>query len=134
MLYPFWLAEGMATNFEPPDPAKNFGPHAENPSRHSLLTQSYQAGRLMPTADFILMTQLPLKDLARTAELYSQAWGFFQFLYKKHPDQLREFLVKLSRLPRGPRPVDALKREFEEAFGPVDAIDRQWQIYLKFLH
>lgn len=131
--YPFWLAEGLATNFETDDPAANFGPYFDNVERRKLLIDLQADGRMMKLDDFITMVTLPTDDAQRVSELYAQAYGLFQFLFKKRHDQMQQYLEKLSKIPPGDRHVKALRAEFIDAFGPIRTVEDQFTTWIRLM-
>ena len=133
VFYPFWLAEGLATNFETDDPAANFGPYFDNVERRKLLTDMQGDDKLMKLDKFVTMTTLPVNDAQRVSELYAQAYGLFQFLFKKRHDQMRKYLEKLSKIPPGNRQVNALRAEFIDAFGPIDTVEDQFTTWIRLM-
>lgn len=134
-MYPFWVTEGLATNFETDDPGKPFGPMHENPDRSRLLVQAHTQGQLMPLKDFVALHQLP--DSAAEAEavaiLYSQAWGTFRFLFRYKADPTRDYLRALAEAEPGPREPEQLRAEFIEAYGRLDVIEKMLDNYFKRL-
>lgn len=134
-MYPFWVTEGLATNFETDDPSKPFGPMHDNLNRSRLLIEAHSQDRLMPLADFVALHQLP--DSASQAEsvaiLYSQAWGTFRFLFRYKADQTRDYLRALAEAEPGPREAEQLRAEFIEAYGRIDTIEKLLENYFKRL-
>jgi len=131
VMYPFWLAEGLATNFETDDPAAAFGPFFDNPERRNLLSQTFEAGNLMPLGQFAILVNPPTDDADRISQLYAQAYGLFQFLFKKRHNQMRQYLRTLSEIESGQRSKAQLEKEFADAFGPIDELERQFHTWLR---
>jgi len=132
VMYPFWLAEGLATSFETFD-ADTTALTADNPVRRADLLAALQSGRLVPLTDWVAMTTLPSADRPTAVALYGQSWGFWQFLLRTRPAALRRYMHALARLPMGRRLPRQLRGEFVEAFGPLDAVEADWQRYLRDL-
>jgi hypothetical protein len=95
VMYPFWLSEGLACNFETADASKPFGPYMDNAGRRQRLLEAHGAGRLMGLESFVSLTRLP-SDPGAVADLYSEGFGLFQFLFRKRHEQMRRYLVKLA--------------------------------------
>ncbi len=131
VMYPFWLVEGLATNFEAADPTANFGPHIENTSRRKMLKECMAANRLPTFNDLLVVTKPPTENLQLTNDLYNESWALFQFVYKKHQDQLRTYVQNLAKGPKGPRTEDQLRQDFRTAFGQIGDIEFEWRLYTK---
>ncbi len=129
VMYPLWLAEGLATNFEAGADGKvGFG--KISPLRRERLLRLAADGRLMALDKFAVLCQAG-GDQHKNAELYAQAWGLFNYLYANRRPQLAAYLKDLRRLPPGEQTPSQLLREFSDAFGDVSALQVQ---YLHFLH
>lgn len=129
-MYPFWFSEGLATNFETNNPNEPFGPMHDNLGRRKVLTDALAAGRLAPLEQFI--TDPPPKS-NRNGEVsvaYAQAWGLFRFLLRYRKDQMRRYLDTLHSAPLGRRDRPTLRREFTDAFGPIDQVQKLWDRHL----
>ncbi len=132
-MYPFWLSEGIATNFETVDPAAPFGPHHDNPGRRRLLTKAWEAEALLPMDAFIVMVRPPVEDERRLAVAYSQAWGLFRFLLKYRRAELQDYLDAIAAGPRGERSPQQRREAFDDAFGELSRIEREFELYVKRL-
>jgi hypothetical protein len=118
--YPFWLSEGLATNFEAEDSAA----HGDS-VRASRLRELARRGNLMPLEDLIVLTR-PAGDAAEIWAQYLQAWGLFRMLVQNHPDQMRKYLANLASMSPGRRSREAIAAEFTTAFGTVESVQGQW--------
>lgn len=128
--YPFWLTEGLATNFEADGQACGLG---QVSSRHrGRLAQARAAGRLLPLARFAGMADPPAGDDGALRDAYAQAWALFAYLLQRRPGALREFLRFPASLPGGPADGEFLRR-FEAAFGPADSVQREYLAYVDTL-
>ena len=132
-MYPFWLSEGIATNFETVDPAAPFGPHHDNLGRRRLLTEAWRAEALLPIDEFITMVRPPVEDEQRLAVAYSQAWGLFRFLLKYRRAELQDYLDAIAGGPPGERSPEQLREAFDDAFGDLGRIEREFELYVKRL-
>jgi len=128
VMYPFWVSEGLATNFEF-DWSADLGPGPGSTTRHKCLVEAHTAGQLMPLRSFILQTSVPA-DVSIGRRYYAQAWAFFQFLLEQRGSDLRTYLQRTSRLRPGRRDSAALLREFTEAFGPPESLEPSWKAFL----
>ena len=132
VMHPFWLSEGMATNFELLPPATEIGPHRINSGRKVELVEARRNGRLEPLARFIIRHR-PSAELARAKAEYAQAWALFRFLFRTEPQKLNRYMKKLAAMKPGRRPPQKLAEEFIEVFGPTaplqQAFDRRIGLY-----
>ncbi len=132
VMYPFWVSEGLATNFEADSlEALEFG--GDNPSRRRQLRRVTSGDRLIDLEEFVGFTRLVPGNGHEPRDVYAQAWGLFNFLYNYRPAQLRQYLAALARLEPGRRSERTLRAEFEAAFGPIESIELAWRRYLQGL-
>jgi hypothetical protein len=132
-MYPFWVSEGLATNFEFEWLA---GPGFTNCStaRHDCLVKTHAAGDLVPLRQFVVQTKVPA-SASRSRRYYAQAWAFFQYLLTERNAYSEGAL--LSRAPDGNLsvasparvaerlnrqfPMDRSRQYFTFVYGVVDA-------------
>lgn len=128
VMYPMWVSEGLATNFESAGPA-----HASavpsNPARVRCLADALAAEQIVPLRQFVVQTRVPA-DARESRHHYAQAWALFRFMLTEHPENLRTYLSRTANLPAGRRDEDALLREFVEAFGTPEALETAWQAFV----
>lgn len=129
VLYPLWLAEGLATSFEADDDGR-FGFGRDNAPRRRTLLAAHAHHRLLPLRRFVAMDRLGEKGQTAARRQYAQAWGLFHFLSRERPEQLRQYLRSLRGLEEDWRDPATLRREFVEAFGPIDQMERDWRGWL----
>lgn len=127
VMYPFWISEGLAANFE----TLEQGFAGPNPDRQRRRMEDYRAGRLADLNEFILHALPPCHDKDASAAAYAQAWGLVRFLYHRDPVAFRRHLYTLACRPHGERPRAALQKEFGNAFGTMETVTRDWE---RFLH
>jgi len=132
VMYPFWVSEGLATNFEA-DSLTVSGLARENPARSRRLAEAHAAGRLTPLGKFVVFTGLPVGDSERCHDLYAEAWGLFRFLFTTRREQLKAYLGQLAQLQPGWRDEQTLRDQFESAFGPVEKLRGPWERFLEAL-
>lgn len=128
VMYPFWVSEGLATNFEFEGP---MGGGFENCStaRRDCLLKSCAAGELTPLAEFVVQTNVPA-GAAQSRRYYAQAWAFFQYLLTERSENLRHYLHVVAALSPGRRRSDVLLREFTNAFGTPEEMEPSWDAFL----
>jgi hypothetical protein len=123
-----WLSEGLAMNFETVSPeGGKFG--ADNALRRQRLATAHRQSRLRPLDEFLLITEVSGTD-ERCDDLYAQSWGLVNFLFKRDPAAFRSYLQSLALRPHGKRPAAALRREFVNAFGPLETVNTAWLAFL----
>jgi hypothetical protein len=128
VMYPFWVSEGLATNFEF-DSLTGTGFEGSSTSRRAYLVRTYAAGELMPLPQFVVQTSAPA-DICQSRRQYAQAWAFFRCLLTERSELLRTYLRRAAGLPPGPRSARMLLREFTEAFGAPESIEDSWYAFL----
>jgi len=133
VMYPLWVSEGLATNFES-DTLAGIGVAGENPPRQRQLLRAYASGRLMPLEDFITLVNIRPGGPYSANDLYAQSWAFFRFLFKTRQAALREYLTTLAQLEPGPRSTYTMQQEFTDAFGSLERLEQAWNRYLMSLH
>jgi hypothetical protein len=123
---PLWLAEGLACYCEPTADGAWQGIGAPNPNRQRQLAAN--GGQI----------KLPLRNLlswnggtqAGTAlQAYAQSWALFRMLMEERPADLRRYL----ELIRERRTADHRLTDFQQAFGDVKVVERQYARYLRSL-
>ncbi len=121
VMYPLWVTEGLATNFEV-GARKRMG---ENGPRCSRLIDARAGCEITPLAELAVATRVPAdRDDAR--QLYAEAWGLFRFLLDSRAAELKRYLESAARMPEGRRSPEAMKAEFESAFGPIGKLEQSW--------
>ena len=98
VMYPLWVTEGMATNYELGAP----GDEASNPIRCPHLRESLNRADL-PTLDgLVTQTRVPGSG-GQAVRAYAQAWAMFRFVFQTRPAELKRYLAALAALPAGRR-------------------------------
>ena len=80
VMYPLWIAEGLATNLES-DYADGVGVAMDNRAGLQLRRANCN-GRLMPLDSFVNLVEIPSGGAEIANDMYAQAWGMFNFLFK----------------------------------------------------
>jgi hypothetical protein len=128
VMYPFWVSEGLATNFEF-DWLAGPGPASCSTARRSGLVKMYVSGELVPLRQFVIQTEAPA-SAAHSRRYYAQAWAFFQYLLTQRSESLRSYLHQIAILPPGRRAAMVLLREFTDSFGSPDEIENSRNAFL----
>jgi hypothetical protein len=127
-MYPLWISEGLATNFEF-DGTGSAGLVHCNTARCNGLLEAYAAGELAPLRQFVVQTTVS-PDLHAGRRYYAQAWGFFQFILAEHPESLRIYLHQVAKDQSDHRDAAGTLAEFTEAFGSPEALEESWKAFL----
>jgi hypothetical protein len=128
VMYPLWVSEGLATNFEFDGTGSVALEYGNMARRHGLL-EAYAAGELVPLRQFVIQTTVA-PDLQVGRRIYAQAWGFFQFILAEHPTSLRIYLQCMANDPPAHRDAATMLTEFTEAFGSPDTLEESWKAFL----
>ena len=128
VMYPLWVSEGLATNFEF-DGTGTAGLEHPNPARCKGLVGAYATGGLIPLREFVVQTAVP-PDVQVGRRCYAQAWGFFQFIVTERAESLRTYLCRLAQEHLERRDSSGLLVEFTEAFGPPETLEASWNAFL----
>ena len=132
-LAPFWLSEGLATNFEPLQGHRRFGPQHDNPRRRRALVEARDGQMLTPLGDFVTLTEARTQDAERLRADYAQAWGLFHYLFQHRHNDLRRYLQAQASIRPGRRTAEALRDEFAAAFGRMGTLEDQWMRWVRRL-
>jgi hypothetical protein len=132
VMYPLWVSEGIATAYETALLAALPIGQVDNPGRRERLVAAQREGRLAPWEDFILMTHAPEDPDVRN-DFYAQSWGLVNFLMQADRASFGRYLGVLANLYPGRRPAAAMRREFDESFGGVTALESGWLRYMERL-
>jgi len=128
VMYPLWISEGLATNFEF-DGTGSVGLEHCNMARCNGLLEAYATGELVPLRQFVVQTTVA-PDLHLGRRIYAQAWGFFQFILAEHPESLRLYLQRVAKNHLDHREAATMLAEFTEAFGSPDTLEESWRAFL----
>lgn len=128
VMYPLWVSEGLATNFEF-DGSVNTGIEQGNTARCGGLLEAYAAGELIPLRQFVVQTSVP-PDMQVSRRYYAQAWGFFHFILTERPEHLRTYLRRLADLRPVRRDAGTMLTEFTAAFGAPETLEDSWHRFL----
>lgn len=124
--YPFWLTEGLATNFETENAKAAFGPDHEFDPRRKDFDAIKEAGRLLPLEVLVQLLNVPGDDEATADVMYAQSWSLFRHLFRYRKADLAEFFRDFQREPPGRLGPKRQLELFRARFGDVDALERTW--------
>jgi len=130
---PFWLSEGLATNFEADDSRSAFGPDFENAGRREKFTEYHNDEKLIPLRSFITISDTSTMDGERADILYQQTYAFFRWLYRFRGDELAQYIRRFAQSPEedgalaaGDLTTSEHLKIFESIFGPVESVEKKW--------
>lgn len=129
--YPFWLTEGLATNFETESREGAFGPESEVGRREAELERVNEEGRLITLRQFVQLTEVPGESSELAETMYPQAYSLFGHAARYDRGALRGIIEDLNNEPAGEIEPARLLELFERHFGDVDAYERRWLRRLK---
>jgi hypothetical protein len=124
--YPFWLTEGLATNFETERPSNAFGPDHEFDPRRRDFDAIKDTGRLLPLEVLVQMLNVPGDDEATADVMYAQSWSLFRYLFRYRKADLAEFFRDFLREPPGRLGQKRQLELFQARFGDIAALERTW--------
>jgi len=132
-VYPLWLSEGLATNFEADDRVEgDFGFGAHNKDRRQAKQEAVRKDALMPLRVLIAADGVvpqggqPGPEALKT--FYAQSHVLVQWIARHRTAELRLYLRALREAP-AVVPAERrrnFERVFEAVFGPIDAVERVW--------
>lgn len=128
VMYPIWVSEGLATNFECGG-LRTGNALPCNTARSSSLATACAAGELVPLRQFIVQTRVPA-DIEASRSHYAQAWAFFRFLLTQYPENLQEYLYREANQPAGRRDVNVMLSRFTDAFGTPESLEQAWNAFV----
>ncbi|TWT66723.1 hypothetical protein Pla123a_46100 [Posidoniimonas polymericola] len=126
---PLWLVEGMAIYFEAPDLSSGRGWRGIGKVNRPRLQEFQRGARGWDSERLraLVTSDQRLRDPNTAASAYAEAWALNYFLIKQRPDAYRSYLKYLAGLaPFGELPENQRIRDFEEYFGPIDDLSRDF--------
>ena len=127
--YPFWLTEGLATNFEA-DYSRAYGLGPKDCCYRGRLLEAKAAGRWIPLPQFAAMADVHGGSDQATRDAYAQAWGLFRYLLLRKPQQLTRYMSSLSATGLWDHGPQSLDRRFVGAFGPIGPLEADYQRFI----
>ena len=125
--YPFWLTEGLATCFEPPDPRRAFGPDIASETREAEWDRVLDEGKQMPLRQLVGLVGLDhAHNNEEAAVAYAQAYALFRYLFRYEREALAAYFRDIQREPAGRISPKRQVELFEARFGDIEALERQW--------
>lgn len=133
---PLWFSEGIAVYFETPDVSSARGWRTIGEVNRPRLTRFHDYLRSRPADS--LQTLVAGDDRFRNAnqglDAYAEAWALTYFLINQRREEYVKYLKVLSAKPPMIWDDEATRlAEFEDAFGPFDALDREFLRYIRRL-
>jgi len=132
VMYPLWVSEGLAANFEI-DTQGTIGPTATNALRTRHLARAAENKQVVPIKQWVATSRIPLGRPQQINAIYGQAWAFFRFLHEQHKPQLKNYLALMAQQQPGRRSDQALYADFTDTFGDPSEMEAAWDQYVKKL-
>ena len=128
---PMWLTEGLAIYFETPDFDSSSGWRTAGIVHRERLRRFRDfAGerRQMNSLESLIRNDDRLREPARAADAYAEAWALTYFLVKRRPEQYARYVVALQQRPRlvWSMPDERLAL-FRECFGDLAEVERDFR-------
>lgn len=138
---PFWLVEGLATQFETPPGAYGAGLGAINQRRLGDFLRASDQGRSLQTPRLLSVEHLCFANPAewpahlQMSDLYAEAWALVYYLRRSNPDGFGQYMAALrQRRPDLPVTRQQERQAFEQAFGPADSnFTAKWLQFMRKL-
>jgi hypothetical protein len=124
--YPFWITEGIATNFETTNYRKTFGPSEDNDRRLLTFDDHRDAERLLPLEELIALNEISSASAERADVVYAQTYAFFRYAYRYHQHELAQYLRDLRAEPAGEVTPERHREMFTARFGDPAVVERVW--------
>jgi hypothetical protein len=124
--YPFWITEGVATNFETTDYRKRFGPSVESEARADAFERYRRDDQLLPLRELIVLNEIADVSAQRADVIYAQTWAFFAYAYRYQREELALYLRDLRREAAGEVTPERHLAMFTARFGDPAAVERVW--------
>ncbi len=131
---PLWLVEGMAMFFEVPagTTGRWGGVGAVNHNRLEQFLSYVQEGRPQDSLRQLIASDDRIRQLDQAVAAYAESWALTYYLVRTQARRYFEYLQHLGKKPylwQG-SPEERV-REFEQFFGPIEAVDAELVKYMK---
>ncbi len=132
-LAPFWLSEGLATNFESKTSQGAFGPDFENERRRASFEELLRNDQLLPLSELLAVTDATTVNNDRAEILYQQTYALFRWLYRFRRQELSAFFKRYAlhanekdALPYGKLTEQQHLDAFTKTFGNIPNLEKRW--------
>jgi hypothetical protein len=126
---PRWFSEGIAMYSETPDLKNPRGWKSMGSINRPRLSRfhEYVARRPQGSLASLISNDKRFTDTENALDAYSEAWALTYFLIQKYPKQYAAYLKKLSAKEQLHWDDAATRmKEFQEAFGDLEEVDREF--------
>jgi len=124
--YPLWVSEGLATAFETDRTGGAFGPDHEHEQRREVFEEMLADDRLVPLEKLVSWSEVPSSHRTVVNAMYHQSYALVTWMSRFRRDELREYLLHMRELTPGTLTPRRHLELFEDAFGPVERLERAW--------
>jgi hypothetical protein len=125
--YPIWISEGLATGFETDEPHAAFGPDHDYAGRRDHFDELAAADDLLPLRELVTITSIDATNSANVDRIYHQSYSLVRWMTRTRKQQLRAYLMRMRDQPPGKLSAQQHVVIFEDAFGPIDRVERAWR-------
>lgn len=130
---PPWVSEGLAVFFETPDFSSGAGWGAIGKvNKYNLIHyRDYKTRRPINSLLQLLSDDDRFRNAAKMQDAYAECWALNYYLIKKKPKEYSEYLKFLSK-QKPLEETDPKQRivDFQEHFGDIKALDRDFQKFI----
>jgi len=130
---PFWLSEGLATNFETTNSQSAFGPDFDDPIRQAAFRKYLTQNNLLTLNSLVQITDATHADRKQADILYQESYAFFHWLFRFHRKELATLFQKYAQpasqpgaLPAGELTPLKHLQIFENTFGDPQSLQNHW--------
>ncbi|MFG0292527.1 MAG: DUF1570 domain-containing protein [Phycisphaerales bacterium JB050] len=124
--YPFWLTEGLATNFETEDATGAFGPDRPIAAREKDFKVRMEAGELVPVSELVTLSDIEHYESEQAGAVYAQSYALFRYLFRTRREALGQLFRDIQSEPAGQISDARMLELFESRIGPADLVEREW--------
>lgn len=130
---PLWVSEGIAVYFETPDLKSKTGWRNMGGVNYKRLEQfrAYRTRRGPNSLAALVSGDERFRDPQTGLDAYAEAWALNYFLIRQRSEAYHAFLKRLAQKPPLIFAEPAVRLvEFQDAFGKLDALDRDFLRYM----
>ncbi|MGI9012922.1 MAG: DUF1570 domain-containing protein, partial [Phycisphaerales bacterium] len=124
--YPMWISEGLATCFETDRPDHAFGPDYEYAVRREGSDELLTKGARIPVRSLVSLNMLSSDEEQVGQAVYHQSYALLMWMMRFRPEDLAAYLALMQQQQPGWINGDTQCALFEQAFGPIEDLERAW--------
>lgn len=128
-VYPLWISEGLAMNFETTTPNQAFGPQFDSPLRHEQFEEVLRNQQLITLSELIELEVHPPNEEKTMRTIYAQSYGLIAYLSRFHRPELRHYLESMRTIAPIHLGSGQQRSIFIQCFGNPDELEARWLRY-----